>query len=115
MLAVALGQVNPFPLIEFYDRWGGTLNFNSRPSRPYWRYQVAAAKAEVCLREILPFLRLKRVEADAALLYRDVINEKGNQGRLTDAETQKRQSVVDEFHRVRYNARTAIFYDPRKP
>jgi hypothetical protein len=111
VLLVGIGQINPAPLRMFKGRWGGYMlhRKGQNGSRPYWTYQVSAVKAESCLRDLQPYLRFKVTEANAALSYREVVNSKGNQLRLTVEEIAQRTNAIDHFHTVRLEARTATY------
>lgn len=61
--------------IEFFAQTMGGWHWDEKPSlkngRPYFVYQATDAKAEHILRELLPYLRVKREAAETVLTLRE--------------------------------------------
>lgn len=57
--------------------FGGSAHYRDRKAKahhkPTWNWEVAARKAEDCLREVLPFLVCKKDQAELALLARSYV------------------------------------------
>jgi hypothetical protein len=74
MLSVSAVQATPYPLPLFVELFGGTMKkrlLNYRGTkRALFTWQTSSACAERALREMMPFLIVKRDEAEVALRFR---------------------------------------------
>lgn len=81
-LLCSLGQSDDSPLEEFQRIVGGVgfvgrRHYPKRSNRrPCWAWQTSSQKAEDVLRLLLPFLRVKRSQAVAALEFQETYPEK---------------------------------------
>jgi hypothetical protein len=71
---------------------------NSR-HRPAWRWTVWSREASTVARAILPYLRLKKPQAEALIGFQAVIRVAGTRG-LTDAEWAAREVVYTAFREM---------------
>lgn len=74
MLAISAVQATENPLQLFVNGFGGTLKRRLIPYRNtfrvLWTWQCSSASAQDALEAMLPYLRVKRDEADLALEFR---------------------------------------------
>jgi len=63
-LDIAIGQKAKGPCGLFQSHWGGTVNLYN-----YYFWRASAHNARQCLQDMLPFLRLKREEANIAIEF----------------------------------------------
>ena len=67
---VSLAQVNPQAIDLLREHFGGGLSIQKRRGisrRPLYRWQIGCRKAAKFLEQILPFLRIKRQQAEICL------------------------------------------------
>jgi len=82
-------------LDEMQELWGGSLHIRNRPGmRPYTEWLIYTKQAETCLRELLPFLKIKREEANLALKYRDMQNSWGR--KLIGSSERKKRAEIEK-------------------
>jgi len=97
-------------ILEFFKSyWGGTINCNhqtsGRPnSKPVFWWGVASKKGEIFLRDIYPFLVVKKKHAEAYFAFRETIGKPGS--RLTDELIDRRIEIIDTLRHL--SARGAI-------
>lgn len=70
-LTVQLGLANPLIPKSLRFAFGGHVSFQEARGnrRRFWKWQIASNKAVDFLTAILPYLRLKRDEAEVAIYY----------------------------------------------
>jgi hypothetical protein len=84
VLQVAAGQCDRAAIEAMRDAFGGRVYpRRSEPGRrPFWHWIASAAVAEAALREMLPYLVVKREQATLALRFRELYGpEHGTTGR----------------------------------
>ena len=101
-------QINKDPLLKLKSLFGGqvrcTRSYGNR--RPSFVWTLHAALAEKALRALLPYLIVKKAEAELALQYRATIKPAGNYGRrrvLTDWDWAERTAIseaLQEYHKT---------------
>lgn len=98
ILGLYVGQVDPRPLYRLSELFGGVVYpKSSGPTerRPMFMWRVTGSTAEATLRALLPFLLVKREQADLALQLRDRIADYVKVGRrVDDHETEARLALV---------------------
>lgn len=72
-LQVAVGQTSLEPLEKFQVWFGGRIHrLVDRPrSHPVWQWRVGSWMARAVLQQLLPFLVVKRAEAETAIRFQD--------------------------------------------
>lgn len=91
-LQITITNAVRLPLDEAADRWGGGVHSTERrPGRPVFRWYVPARAAAAFLREVSPYLRIKREQAEIALELQKSID--ACQGLVTPAEWTRRQEM----------------------
>ena len=78
--------------------WGGGVNHRSRQEEKGWKPTADArwmtAKAAALLRDILPYLRIKRERAEIALRFSETLRPRGERGHvLTQSEFDTRETM----------------------
>jgi hypothetical protein len=68
-LRVIIGQKDFTPLLKFKEKWGGSVDYGRQSKVYFWR--GGAKIAEKFLRDVLPFLIVKKAQAEIALDFRD--------------------------------------------
>lgn len=68
-IRVIVGQGKPDVLYEMQSNWGGSVypRFDKRNQRPHYAWEIRSRKAEKFLRDILPYIRVKRQQAELAI------------------------------------------------
>lgn len=102
VLDVKIGQNDRRPLDLLKNTFGGCVYFSDRKSSKYseelkrfWLWDVASLKAEVFLRAIAPFSRVKKEQIKIALKFRDTFT--GNPaGAGIDPAVFKKRSALRE-------------------
>ena len=70
---VEITSVFPWILEEYQMKWGGSLRTLTSPNeRQLWRWTACGDKAEKCLIDLLPFLYVKKAQAQLILQARRV-------------------------------------------
>lgn len=82
-LCVTVANTYHAVLVDLCERWGGSVHDDSTRKRfghrQIWFWRIDAAKAERFLRDVAPFLRVKRRQADIAFELRGLTdNTLGN-------------------------------------
>lgn len=92
-------QVNPAPLKVLQELFGGSVR--QQPGggkrRDYFLWAIAAQKAGSALRQILPFLQMKREEAEIGLAFQDGrhrVGRKLNPEELAVIEEQRQRLIT---------------------
>jgi len=94
------------------DRFGGTLYLakpSARKGKPLWSWTACSKVAARCLTELLPYLKVKRRQAEIALALRARIDAKnfkyGGQGRkeIPFEEWQERERLCFEVKQLNDN------------
>ena len=97
-LSLYVGQVDPRPLHRLADTFGGLVYPKSRQSgerRQMFMWRVTGLTAADALSALLPYLLVKREQAELALQLRERITSYVQVGRkVDDAETEARLSLV---------------------
>jgi hypothetical protein len=73
---VSIKQVSPEAINILHKTFGGALMLQSPSAtkgKPLWYWEITNVKAETFLKAILPYLRIKKKQAENALLLREKI------------------------------------------
>lgn len=84
-LEVSVGNTNEWLCRQLCFSFGGSVNSQKSTGKPVWRWHIAAVKAKTFLIDILPYLKLKRPQAEIAIQFQKSKYMRGKQ-RLTEAE-----------------------------
>src|SRR3990167_458018 len=73
-LEVAVGSTNHWIIEMMKFQFGGAVYTDRRDNhpkthRPFWRWMICSNQAKVFLEEVLPFLTIKKAEADIAIKW----------------------------------------------
>lgn len=86
-LHVNVTQVDPRPLLEIRERWGGNICLR-QPSTPRAKgafcWSIRSAGAEKFLRDIRPWARVKGEQIDIALAFRETFRLPGGSARIPE-------------------------------
>ena len=91
---ITVGMVNPTVIEELRLAFGGSIYKQMRAGRPVYYWRTFGKRAELVLKILLPFLRVKREEAELAIAYRQYNYRQGFQ--------QNKQRIVDKVHNLRH-------------
>ena len=86
-LAVQVSMVDKVPLLLLRFAFGGYLHLRKRKNekwKPLWEWGVGSASAVECLRDLLPYLKTKRAEAELAIKFWEAKNHKRGRGRTDE-------------------------------
>ena len=87
-LRVVVGNTDPRMIAALHDLFGGGVSFTAARKgnwRPVWRWYVYHKKAEACLERVLPWLRVKRDQAELGLQARRLVRpRRGRRGNFRD-------------------------------
>lgn len=76
-LRLVVGNIDPRMLVKLRELFGGTVRSQKSSTRPMWIWSICCRQAEVAIRAILPWLVIKREQADVALLCRALVKPLG--------------------------------------
>ncbi len=105
-LRIGANQVVKAPLALIHARYGGYLVHRDRVkynpnAQPIWEWSIRAQRAQAVLRELIPYLIVKRERAEHALAYAENLSA-GTGGRsLTETEARSRRELLDRLDRAR--------------
>ena len=114
MLSVTAVQATESPLDWFKACFGGTVKFRWIPyrgsKRPLWTWQASSKCAEQFLRQVLPYLKVKREEADLALQFRATFRPQfGDRSRMPDNIIALRRGMQEGLKKIRHDKREANY------
>jgi len=72
ILVLQVSMVDKTPLLLAQFAFGGYLRLRHRKNlkwKPLWEWGIKSAKAVSCLRDLLPYLRTKRAEAELGITF----------------------------------------------
>jgi hypothetical protein len=95
-LTVQVCNTNAEVLEGFRSVYGGAVNDVTRNHKPTWKWTVCSSAASDFLRDVLPYLIVKREQAEIAIRFQDLLRPKGG-APLTDDEIAQRVSIRDEL------------------
>jgi len=96
------------PLVDWLlTRFGGGVSLSNRGKletrQPSWRWEISGKSAGPILIALLPFLRVKRAQAELALQFIGTIGEQGT--RTTPEVKTKRDRILKEMTRMNQTGR----------
>ena len=93
-LAIALGMTNEYIPNLLMFSFGGTVYKDIRPDpcQVFWVWHIASRKANVFLEAILPYLKLKRNEAELAIKFQRAFCYNYTGGKLSDEQLAVREA-----------------------
>lgn len=104
VLAAEVAQVDPRPLLELKERWGGII-VSRDPSTPNakfsFRWQIRSAGAEAFLRDIRPWARVKGEEIDIAMAFRQTFRQRGGSARMPEGTVDLRNDLKRQLEEGR--------------
>ena len=73
-LVLTVGQIEPIVIRKLHGKYGGSLRFDERSKKiknrqDAWYWHISGRKAERFLRDVFPYLIVKRSQAELALAY----------------------------------------------
>ena len=95
----------------FKEEFGGYVYLSHKPHRnkPHWRprssWRIASSSAEEVLKQILPYLKIKREQALLGLEFQK--RKKCGGKRLSEQEIQERNKLYEKMHAL-HNFRNSI-------
>lgn len=96
VLQVAIAQIDPRPLIAIQERYGGRI-YHSGVGRRTWAWNVSARKARPFLEAVLPYLIVKRRDAEIGLAFLDISRRQGLHVPPTPERTAQREAFRREL------------------
>lgn len=103
IVQVTIANTNEAMIAWLNARWPGSVQYNAKHRtgwKPVWRWTLSSRKAEMFLRNILPFLIVKRPQAELCLTLRGLTKQNwsgkpqcGGQTVSSDVLEQRRQIV----------------------
>jgi len=86
------------PLELLLKSFGGTMQLvNKEGARPIWVWRVYHKTAKLFLEAIVPYLIVKKVQAELLIVLENGIPGRGVQRRLSDIEVKRRRKIKDEI------------------
>lgn len=89
-LSISATQKVNAPLLGMQSMWGGSIRRNARG---LFEWKVSGGKAAQALREMLPYLIVKRRQAELAIEFQSLLRSRGGV-RLTEEEKSRRLELV---------------------
>lgn len=77
-LEIVASNINPAPLQRLYNRWGGMLTYHKSKKenqRDIYRWTCTTAKALAFLKDVEPYIAVKRQQVDLALAFCQHVEE----------------------------------------
>lgn len=101
-LRITVTQRKIEPLTRFTYAVGveGSMEFKQQ-GKGCWQLVYAGPKAQAVLRALLPFLSLKKQEAELAIKFQDRMLPKGGNERISAAERAARKLLCDAVRRLK--------------
>lgn len=99
-LSITIGQVDHRPLALMQDRYGGSFHSHTRSrGRPMTYLKLTGQKAASMLADLLPFLVVKRRQAELAIHFQSLMRagKGGSFAPLTEAEKSERLQIIDQM------------------
>ena len=114
MLSVSAVQLTELPLDWFKAHFGGTVKKRwtsyRNSKRPLWTWQVSSMQAERFLLRVLPYLQVKKAEAELALQYRATFRPQyGDRSRMPDSVIALRKSMQEGLKQIRRDKREIAY------
>ena len=113
-LQVSITNSNPKPLIIIKQLYGGIISArrkNNEKYKAWYVWRVTTKSAENFLRDILPYLIIKKEEVELALIHRKFANkhrmdsqENKNIKHYTDEELKKQEKIRIELKELKRTA-----------
>ena len=110
-LAIFVANTVIESLLVFYKLYGGTVYSRTRarerpggptrPNRPTYTWHCPMENSEKFLRDILPYLLIKRRKAELALKWLELQSRRKKWSRWTKEERQEESEIVSEFDKLR--------------
>jgi hypothetical protein len=102
-LRFACHQVNPLPLKLMKARWGGSIQRTERHGnqRTIYEWVATSRMAEQAIRDLLPYLRIKRAEAELALEFQGILRI-GSRHALTQEEEKARETIYLKMRALKH-------------
>jgi hypothetical protein len=100
-LTFHVSQKTQASVARFRDAFGGTLGIEYRKGKPYWYWRASGTAASEALKQLLPFIFTKRVEAENAIAFQDYLESerkvrtKGKRGSGYSADV---KSIFHDYH-----------------
>lgn len=94
-LMVSLSSTNPAILVELKHFYGGSIhrhNQRQENRKPAWKWQLSPRLADIFLKDILPFISIKKKEVELAIEFRKRISgPRETNTKLSDEELGERE------------------------
>ena len=105
IVMVAACQVDPRPIMLLKELFGGSVMHreNGENCKMIWKWSVCHKAAEIFLKQITPFLIVKREKAEIALKIRSTITKPGgdrNKRKIPENLKDFRISLINDFKKV---------------
>jgi len=95
-LSLQVGQTTIAPLLLFRELWGGTISFSKAQQAKHadhYCWRVTSRLAVQPLKEMLPYLLVKRAQAELGLKFTQLLQVSHNRRRLSHEELQTREAA----------------------
>lgn len=112
VLRLSVGQVNPKPLRTLHRRYGGHLRLIQKSQinpkhQDIYHWTIAARSAVPVLRDLLPYLVVKKAQAVLGLrLQARMLHQGGNRG-LPKGEREARDRLVQQLRALNHSRKVA--------
>ena len=104
-LIAQITQKHWLPIFEeWYDCWGGSLTH--RRTREGWAWTLNTKRAALFLKDILPYLRNKRDQAELAIRFQERKKQRGGKG-LSDAEFEWQRTASEALKDMKRTSEAA--------
>ena len=93
---LTVAQVDPRPLLVLKEMFGGSIHLHpdSRGNNSdYWRWAIAARKGQKALKQMLPYLVLKKEHAELAIAYQGLVGKSGTNRGLDPKNIEERDII----------------------
>jgi LAGLIDADG-like domain len=104
-LVVTLTNSHKPTIDALHEQYGGIVQIHHRGLRRHYAYALRSLKAKALLQDVLPYLRIKRAEAELALEFQDHMSARHP---LTPNVMSYRQGCMDRMKALKTTDRIAI-------
>ena len=109
-LAISVSQRDPRPLLVFRELFGGSIHRHEHTrgvEADIWKWEVRNRLAGAALVQLLPYLLLKREQAELAIAYQDLLKQRKRNVGLSDSDVDVRRAIEDKIKFLNRKGREA--------
>lgn len=99
-IVISVAQNHKQPLLRLQRRFGGTIHSRVKGNTHSWYWVCSSAIAVAAIKEMVPFLEMKKEQAELAIEFQSRKQPRGRPP-LTDAEVRRNQSDYEKMRALK--------------